>query len=89
MTAEICIGRECVKRVIAFVFITPDVPQRGAMQGDNHGFQATAKKGGGKVHEAGEISITDDGSLMYFVYQVKNGPSNYDNGIGFARRKRR
>ena len=51
--------------------------------------QATAKKGGGKVHEAGEISITDDGSLMYFVYQVKNGPSNYDNGIGVARRKRR
>ena len=44
---------------------------------------------GGKVHETGEISITDDGSLMYFVYQVKNGPSNYDNGIGFARRKRR
>ena len=51
--------------------------------------QATSKKGGGKVHEVGEISITDDGSLMYFVYQVKNGPSNYDNGIGFARRKRR
>jgi hypothetical protein len=47
MTAEICIGRECVKRVIAFVFITPDVPQRGAMQGDNHGFAGYCKEGWG------------------------------------------
>ena len=63
---------------------------KGALcRGTTMVLQATAKKGGGKVHEAGEISITDDGSLMYFVYQVKNGPSNYDNGIGFARRKRR
>lgn len=48
MTAEICIGRECVKRVIAFVFITPDVPQRGAMQGDNHGFAGYYKEGWGE-----------------------------------------
>lgn len=49
--------------------------------------QASAKKGGGRIHEVGEVSITEDGSLMYFVYQVKNGPSNFDNGIGFVHKK--
>ena len=38
--------------------------------------QATAKKDGRKIHEVGDISITDDGSLIYFVYPIKYGPSN-------------
>jgi hypothetical protein len=75
--------------VIAFVFITPDITPRETMPGPQWFYKPPLKKGGGRVHEIGEVSTTDDGNFMYFVYQVKNGPSNYDNGIGFTRRTHR